>query len=672
MSKAARIVFILAAVQMADLRLLSQELPRKDWTSELEDITQTDQIQAASKRVQDVAAAPVDVVLIRSTELRAQGYRTLGEALSGIVGFRINDIHANQFMGARGVASMDDPNTRFLILLDGHALNTPSGGVFSNVGEDFGLPMELVDRIEVVRGPASCLYGNNAFQALVNVVSVDAAGTASAAIEGAATGGSGGLGEIWGHGVIERGGVKASLVLTGFQRTGTSREYPQLGGGSLPADLDREERQSAFLRVQGAEWSLEGLAVSRTQNVAAAPFGSVVGQPASYRNRRLGGEFRWEPTLGDVHWTVRLYGDRNSFTSEAIQDPIRTGGLTGKTTQENPEYGLGVELQARIQLTPSLGLTVGTEQSRRHFDGYSAGDGAYDFIKTRVGFDLGNSYLEAQWRPAKDWTFVAGFQLATWQARYAETVTPQASIDLERDSIKRVTPRFSVVWGPVDGQVYKFVYGQGFRLPTLMERYFTNFSTIQANPALQAEVMDNFQGIWSSKWNSRFRTQLVAGYYLPRHGIQAVGGVAGPAMYKNSPIDGKGRSVEAESTATFGRTEISGGLGWYSLSYQGTEGDGVSRWNGVFKAVHRFQVLSLAAEAHYVDGYSSRATATAVPANWTLRASARLENRRYWVQVSVEDITDSQRRNLVGPEFSPITWMEGSGRSVRGTVGCRF
>lgn len=663
---------IITIAQISSFGLFSQEVPKKDWTSELEEITQTDQIQAASKRVQDVAAAPVDVVLLRSAELKALGYRTLSDALGGIVGFRSTDIHANQFMGTRGVGSVDDPNTRILILLNGHALNSPSGGVFSNVGEDLGVPVELVDRIEVVRGPASCLYGNNAFQALVNVVTVDAAGTAASNIEAAVTAGTGGLGEIWTHGVLEAWGIKTGLMLSGFQRTGTSREYPQLADHSLPADLDREERQSALLRVQGAEWSLEGLVVSRTQHVASAPFGSLIGQPASYRNRRLGGEFRWEPTLGDIHWTLRLYGDRSSFTSEGIHDPGRTGGLSGKTVQDNPDYGLGGEIQGRIQLFQSLGLTFGTEQSRHHFDGLSIGNNTFDFIKTKIGYDIGNSYLETQWRPINSWTFVAGLQLATWKARYAENVTPESASETERDNISRVTPRLAIVWGPVDGHVIKFIYGQGFRLPTLMERYFTNFSTIVSNPTLQPEVMDNIQGIWSSRWSSKIRTQIVFGYYLPRHVIEPVGGVSSPAKYENTPLNGKGKSVEAESVVTFGKTELSGGMGWYSLTYQGVEQEGLSRWNCVFKAIHRVRAMSLAAEARYVDGYASRATATSIPANWTLRTSARLDGQAYWLQVSVEDVTNSCRQSLVGKEFYPITWMESTGRTIRGTIGLRF
>jgi hypothetical protein len=38
----------------------------------------------------------------------------------------------------------------------------------------------------------------------------------------------------------------------------------------------------------------------------------------------------------------------------------------------------------------------------------------------------------------------------------------------------------------------------------------------------------------------------------------------------------------------------------------------------------------------------------------------------------VEDLTNSRRRDLVGKEFSPITWMEGDGRTIRGTIGYRF
>jgi outer membrane receptor for ferrienterochelin and colicin len=71
--------------------------------AELEDIISTDQLQAASKKVQDASSAPADVVVMRSGELQAMGYRTLGDAVAGVVGFRTNDDHAYQSLAVRGL-----------------------------------------------------------------------------------------------------------------------------------------------------------------------------------------------------------------------------------------------------------------------------------------------------------------------------------------------------------------------------------------------------------------------------------------------------------------------------------------------------------------------------------------------------------------------------------------
>lgn len=662
----------LALIQGIGTSAWAQQPPTKDWASELLDITQTDHIQAASKRIQDIASAPVDVIILRSNEIKALGYRTLGDALGGIVGFRTNNTHANQFLGSRGLPALADSNTRILVLLDGHTLNVPSGAGFSNVGEDLGLPMELVDRIEVVRGPASCLYGNNAYQALVNVVTVGAAGTSRSTFEGATSAGSGGLGELWVRGALKTGGVKTDLTLSGFQRTGESRTYPQLRPDALPEDLDREERQSGFLRVQGGNWSLQGFVMSRTQWLASVPLGGTVGEPAFARHRRLGGEFRWEPTLGQVHWNFRLYGDRASFDSEAILDPARTNGVGGGWKEDNPNYTIGTEIQGRMQLNSDLDLTFGTEQSRNHFNGRSSWEENQSFVTTRVGYDVGNSYLETQWRPSNKWTFVFGIQHATWRARYAESETPLISETYEEETTKRFTPRFSAVWEVGHGQTLKFVYGQGFRLPTLLERYATDFSTFRANPNLRAEILNNFQGIWSSKWSPTLRTQLVAGYYQSEHAIAAIGGGSTPGMYVNSPNCGYGKSLEGESNFIFGKTNVYVGFGWYRLTTLGINADNLSPYNGNIKITHQYKQMSFAGEARYVSGRTAHSTGSDVPANWTLRASTRFDAPHYWVQLTVEDITDSQRRDLVGKEFSPITWMEGDGRSVRGTLGFRF
>jgi hypothetical protein len=138
----------------------------------------------------------------------------------------------------------------------------------------------------------------------------------------------------------------------------------------------------------------------------------------------------------------------------------------------------------------------------------------------------------------------------------------------------------------------------------------------------------------------------------------------------------KGAVVQLEAAWHRANTELSGGVGWYDWSYRGASLANSSRWLGVFKAIQHIGAWSLAGEARYVAPRESTdpdsLETSRVPANWTLRASARREWAHAWAQVSAEDLAGSRRRDLVAAEYRPVTWMEGDGAALRGTVGFRF
>ena len=122
---------------------------------------------------------------------------------------------------------------------------------------------------------------------------------------------------------------------------------------------------------------------------------------------------------------------------------------------------------------------------------------------------------------------------------------------------------------------------------------------------------------------------------------------------------------------------MSGGVGWYDWTYQGAPLDNASRWNGVLKAIQRTGAWSFAGDARYVGGRQATGTVSGlpvvatVPANWTLGASVRRDAGRFWCQATVEDLTNSRRRDLVAPEYYPVTWMPSDGRALRVVVGFR-
>src|SRR5205085_381293 len=126
-------------------------------------------VVAAERTVTRVQDAPASISIISSEEIRGFGYSTLAEALRPVRGLFVSNDRNYDSLGVPGYSVAGTYNNRVLVLSDGHITNDLSLGQ-GFIGRDFDTDLNDVERIEIVRGPGSVVYGSAAFLAVVNVV----------------------------------------------------------------------------------------------------------------------------------------------------------------------------------------------------------------------------------------------------------------------------------------------------------------------------------------------------------------------------------------------------------------------------------------------------------------------------------------------------------------------
>ncbi|NND31276.1 MAG: TonB-dependent receptor [Saprospiraceae bacterium] len=141
-----------------------------NFSLEIASIQQDEVIVTAARRAQAVALAPASVAMISANQIASQNLQTFDQAFDGITGVQVtrssgSNIQALSIRGASEVAGGGIGN-RVLLLIDGRpSLSPESGGALWNL-----VPLQSIDRIEVVKGAYSSLFGSSAMGGVINVI----------------------------------------------------------------------------------------------------------------------------------------------------------------------------------------------------------------------------------------------------------------------------------------------------------------------------------------------------------------------------------------------------------------------------------------------------------------------------------------------------------------------
>ena len=162
-------------------------------------------ITSASKHAEPLRESPVPVTVITDTMIADIGAMNLKDVLVTYVpGMTFSQDHNEVNVAMRGVYASSQQ--KVLILLNGHALNSRA---LESAVPDFSISLDQIKRIEVIRGPASSLYGNGALAAVVNIFTKTAADVDGSAV----TVGGGNFGQVKLNGVFGARTTKGADVI---------------------------------------------------------------------------------------------------------------------------------------------------------------------------------------------------------------------------------------------------------------------------------------------------------------------------------------------------------------------------------------------------------------------------------------------------------------------------
>ncbi len=244
-------------------------------------------VYGASKFDQKLTEAPSSVTIIAADEIRKYGYRTLADIVRSASGFYTTYDRNYTYIGVRGFNRPIDYGSRVLLLVDGHRINNNILNT-ATIGTDFPVDVDLIDRVEIIRGPGSSLYGSNAFFAVINVITKRGRDLRGTEIAGEAASFDTYEGRL-SYGDKFQNGLEALMSGSGYDSKGQRRLYfkefdsPAANNG-ITEDSDYGKSQSLFSKFSFNDFTLEGVYVTRTKGIPTGFFGTVFDDP---RNRTV-------------------------------------------------------------------------------------------------------------------------------------------------------------------------------------------------------------------------------------------------------------------------------------------------------------------------------------------------------------------------------------------------
>jgi len=421
----------------------------------LEDLLNME-VTTASKKAEKTSDAPGIISTITSEEIKYFGANSLNDVFERATSIQSLGSHLfpHNLSVMRGDLRTHYDN-HILLLINGRPVRDGvMGGLNSPIYT--GFPIDMIDRIEIIRGPGSVLYGSNAFVGVINIITKGDEKNSSLKVN--ATAGSFGTfnGAVTGTLVKEDFTAKVSAKLDNIE--GWDYQAVTVRPGSPNLDIDKKWGQknlgvAADLSYKGITFS--GLYTYNTHDILGIlPYATYAGKS---KYDRLFFNLGYSYKLGET-WDASI-----NLTHSGSKLTLNDEAAVPADKHSSADY-VG-ELTVGGEITNNLNLIIGGVLDSRNKNKV----GPTDAIKNPYHQTQLSAYIQTDYRPIEELKLILGAQLNKPENKDADIV-----------------PRLGAIYYFTNEIGTKVLYAQAFRSPWPAEQLLVNPSVV-GNPDLDPE-----------------------------------------------------------------------------------------------------------------------------------------------------------------------------------------
>jgi len=668
-------------------------------------------LETAGKAPETISTIPASVVLIERKDIKTYGYSTLGEILEHVSGLYLIDTFENQGSKNYGVRGFynSTTNRNMVILVNGvtQVFSRDSTNRLPRVA----VPVEAIDRIEIVRGPMSVIYGSGAFFGVINIITNQVKPNEATSLVSMS------VGSVDSRKLFARASAadkdwSYTLNAGSYYTRGLNEAYSQMqstpspGVAGLSSDGRLEDEETYFdLSVRYKDFSL---AINQVRSITEGFFpypavkeGTLVITEASNFQAAYQHTFNKQ---------FRAEGKLNYFSMDTYQDfDMVSPDFVGE--QEQSAYGYEGELTLFWTINPDLDLTTGlyyrdVAEVVDKFDLPSFNRPSTSRVVRSLlpGEHMVTQaiFTQANYQVLDPLKLVVGLRLEQVEPyglyTHQASGTPDyryAAGEYQDDGLE-IIPRFAAIYDFRKNQVLKFLYGKAINRPAFSQTVTSLTNAQQGN--LMPENIETLELNYIAEFNknlisnlSLFKNKL--DNLITRQAVQSLKGDYQTYSDNGGQLTTQGiewmiqakpwKKLHLEAGFTYQQTD--------NETEANTEVPYSPNWLGQLKLAYRFTPNnSLALTGYYVgsmstyydvtlknpDGSYGRALGDDSPGYFLIGANLHLDKffgNGGFVNLRVSNLLNETVRYPVGPTNS---WADkgtlGLGRTLMLSVGYEF